>query len=30
MWGDKVEVISPRVLKQMITGYRRSDFPALP
>ena len=30
MWGDKVEVIRPMVLKKMTESYRRSDFPALP
>lgn len=30
MWGDKVEVIAPAALKDMVAGYRRSDFPANP
>lgn len=30
MWGDAVEVISPPKLVDMVDGYRRSDFPALP
>ena len=30
MWGDSVEVISPPELAEMVAGYRRSDFPALP
>jgi len=30
MWGDGVEVISPPELAEMVAGYRRSDFPALP
>jgi len=29
-WGDKVEVIEPKTLKDMITKYKRSDFPAMP
>lgn len=30
MWGDKVEVIGPEALRQMVQEYRRSDFPSLP
>lgn len=30
MWGDKVEVIAPSTLRDMIEGHRRDDFPALP
>lgn len=29
-WGDQVEVLQPAVLREMVRGYRRSDFPALP
>ncbi|MBI1173131.1 WYL domain-containing protein [bacterium] len=29
-WGDGVEVIAPERLRQMIEGFRRADFPALP
>lgn len=29
-WGDKVEVLKPQILKNMIANYRRSDFPAMP
>ena len=29
-WGDKVEVIEPKALGQMMNGHQRSDFPALP
>lgn len=30
MWGDAVEVIAPPELVEMVDGYRRSDFAALP
>lgn len=29
-WGDRVEVIAPEPLRQMVADYRRSDFPSLP
>lgn len=29
-WGDKVEVLEPQSLKQMIENHRRGDFPAMP
>ena len=29
-WGDKVEVIRPQALADMVKGYKRADFPALP
>jgi len=29
-WGDKVEVIEPAELREMIAGHQRSDFPAMP
>lgn len=29
-WGDKVDVLSPRELRDMVEGYRRSDFSAMP
>ena len=29
-WGDKVEVLKPKKLRDMVSAYRRSDFPALP
>lgn len=29
-WGDKVEVLKPAVLRDMVKDHRRSDFPALP
>ena len=29
-WGDKVEVLAPMGLREMVAGYRRSDFAALP
>lgn len=29
-WGDKVEVIAPPALRDMVDGYRRSDFVAMP
>jgi hypothetical protein len=25
-WGDTVDVLAPRELRQMVEGYRRSDF----
>ena len=30
MWGDKVEVIEPNALKQMVKDHQHSDFAALP
>jgi predicted DNA-binding transcriptional regulator YafY len=29
-WGDKVEVLAPQALRDMVEGFRRSDFAALP
>ncbi|RMH50497.1 MAG: WYL domain-containing protein [Alphaproteobacteria bacterium] len=29
-WGDRVEVISPPGLRDLVEGYRRADFVALP
>ena len=29
-WGDKVEVLAPKSLKDMISNHKRSDFPAMP
>jgi predicted DNA-binding transcriptional regulator YafY len=29
-WGDSVEVVLPNTLREMIDGFRRADFPALP
>lgn len=29
-WGDKVEVVEPKALAEMVNGYQRADFPALP
>jgi len=29
-WGDQVEILGPRVLADMVAGFRRGDFPALP
>ena len=29
-WGDKVEVVEPKVLRDMISKHKRSDFPAMP
>jgi predicted DNA-binding transcriptional regulator YafY len=29
-WGDKVEVIAPDSLRELVADYRRSDFPAMP
>jgi predicted DNA-binding transcriptional regulator YafY len=29
-WGDAVEVLAPEGLRNMVDGYRRSDFEALP
>ncbi len=29
-WGDKVEVLSPEALRDMVEGHRRSDFAAMP
>ena len=30
MWGDKVEVLAPDALRELVAGHRRSDWPALP
>ena len=30
MWGDAVEVLAPTALRDLVTPYRRPDFPALP
>lgn len=29
-WGDKVEVIAPEALRELVEGHRRSDFAAMP
>ena len=29
-WGDKVAVLAPQALHDMVEGYRRSDFAAMP
>ena len=29
-WGDKVEVLAPQELREMVEGYRRSDFRGMP
>ncbi len=29
-WGDKVTVIEPKALRDLVNGHQRSDFPALP
>lgn len=29
-WGSHVEVVEPAALRDMVHGYRRDDFPALP
>lgn len=29
-WGDAVEVLEPKSLREMVHPFRRSDFPALP
>ena len=29
-WGDKVEVVEPKALRDMISKHKRSDFPAMP
>lgn len=29
-WGDKVEVLAPKELRDMVHGYRRTDFSAMP
>ncbi|MFW5642165.1 MAG: helix-turn-helix transcriptional regulator, partial [Roseicyclus sp.] len=29
-WGDKVEVLAPDTLREMVGAHRRDDFPALP
>lgn len=30
LWGDAVEVLAPDRLREMVAGYQRRDFPALP
>jgi predicted DNA-binding transcriptional regulator YafY len=30
MWGDDVEVLAPKSLRDSVHAYRRSDFPSLP
>ena len=30
LWGDRVEVLAPDRLRQMVQGFQRGDFPALP
>jgi predicted DNA-binding transcriptional regulator YafY len=29
-WGNHVEVIEPKALREMVQNYRRDDFPAMP
>ncbi len=29
-WGDKVEVVKPLALREMVKGHQRGDFPVLP
>jgi len=29
-WGDKVEVIKPEILRELIKSHQRSDFPVVP
>lgn len=29
-WGDRVEVLEPASLRDLVAGHRRGDFPALP
>ena len=29
-WGDKVDVLAPAGLRELIAGHQRSDFDALP
>jgi len=29
-WGDKVEVLAPKELRDMVQTWRCSDFPSLP
>ena len=29
-WGDKVEVLAPQSLKELVAKYKRADFPAMP
>ena len=29
-WGNQVEVIAPKELRELVEAYRRSDFPSLP
>ncbi len=30
MWGDKVEVVTPDRLRELVANHRRGDFPAFP
>lgn len=30
VWGEAVDVVAPQVLRDMVQGFRRGDFPALP
>ncbi|QYZ68291.1 helix-turn-helix transcriptional regulator [Neotabrizicola shimadae] len=30
LWGDKVEVLAPDRLRDLVQGFQRGDFPALP
>jgi predicted DNA-binding transcriptional regulator YafY len=30
LWGRHVEVLAPELLRKMVEGYQRSDFPSLP
>ncbi len=30
LWGDAVEVLAPDRLREMVAGFQRGDFPALP
>ena len=29
-WGNKIEVLEPNELREMVSGHQRSDFPAMP
>lgn len=29
-WGDHVEVVKPQALREMVDGWQRNDFPAVP
>ena len=29
-WGDKVEVVEPKALRDLVKGHTRSDFPSTP